>query len=58
MLTATGTNSPKHFPKSVEDMLEKSKPIWARKPFTKGQWAQVVTALTGGAAPEKRSDRP
>jgi hypothetical protein len=58
MLTATGVNSPKHFPKSVEDMLEKSKPLWARKPMSKDQWEAAIKALTGGAPPGKRKDRP
>lgn len=57
MLTATGVNSPKDFPKSVEVLLEKSKPLWKRKPFSKEQWAEVVNALTGGAEPIKRIDR-
>lgn len=56
MLTATGVNDPKNFPKTVDDLLNKGKPP---KPFNKDQWRAVIKALTGGSdEPPKRPKYP
>jgi hypothetical protein len=45
MLTATGTNAPKSFPKSPSVLLAKTVP---QKPMNPRQWEAMIKLLTGG----------
>ncbi|MER9768869.1 hypothetical protein NKJ09_22715 [Mesorhizobium sp. M0189] len=51
MLTATGTNAPKHFPKSPEDLLKKRE----TKAFNPQQWAATFSQILGKPV---KIDRP
>lgn len=43
MLTATGTNSPKNFPRSADELLKKRDTT----PFNQKQWAAVFSQILG-----------
>lgn len=50
MLTATGVNAPKSFPKTPGEILKKQEGP-RRRPMTKDEWEAAFAALTGGAPP-------
>lgn len=45
LLTATGTNAPKQFPASPEELLKKMRP---QAPLNKNQWHAMIKFLGGG----------
>ena len=55
MLTATGTNSPKSFPKSPDVLLNKPS---QQKPLNPRQWEAIIKHLTGGNKKKPRQKDP
>lgn len=54
MLTATGTNAPKSFPTSPEDLLRKFKP---QKPMNKRQWEAMFNLLFEAYGEKQEGDK-
>jgi hypothetical protein len=54
MLTATGTNAPKSFPKSPDHLLAKTKP---QRPMSPRQWEAMIKHLTGGNRKKTKSPK-
>jgi hypothetical protein len=55
MLTATGTNAPKSFPKSPSELLTK---ILPPKPMTKRQWEGMFDLLFTAFGGKDEKDKP
>ncbi len=55
MLTATGTNAPKSFPKSPDELLGKFKPP---KPMNKRQWEAMIDLLLASNGDREATAKP
>ena len=55
MLTATGTNAPKSFPKSPDELLGKFKPP---KPMNKRQWEAMIDLLLASNGDRAETTKP